>query len=132
MTDGPLDVDTELSEEVSAVRDFMYTNGPAVVDELILRDLPSNLLPGDEEVRTLIRAMLPEAIDIIFERYQSSDQRRVERSISPVRQDPTNRDSRYSTTNHDDHSLPIRMTTLPPIRRIIYLQTAPERSAKEW
>lgn len=93
------------------MHEFMNANGPAVVDELIRRDLPSSALPDDDEVRAWMHSMVPQAIDTLFGRFHDVDRGINESLLSAHHSMPISHDSGYYTANHDmesieDHGLP--------------------------
>jgi hypothetical protein len=103
-----LDADPEFSDELLAMREFMYAQGPFIVGEIIARDLPSTLQPQVEEVDAFIRSLFPEAIDILLERFQNASQNTTSRQPETVALtgQPTLHerysDSGYSTTSLED------------------------------
>jgi hypothetical protein len=89
----------------------MNVEGPALLDELISNNLPSNLHPVAEEVRAFISSLFPIAVDVLVERLQIVYQNATIGSslsapslISSTQQITLRSDSGYSTSSLQAHN----------------------------
>ena len=87
-----------LSQELSALQDFIALEGPAIVDEIVRTELPATLRPQEDEVQSFLQRASQEMASALLARWEERQSSGVLNNISPSTEPVQDRAGHLSTS----------------------------------